>query len=80
MLRSGTLIGALVVVSCSGSEEPRVVRLVDVFDRALLEGTPPAPETGAPIEWNFESLGGVRAISGIAGLEARDGLAHGRRT
>ena len=86
------LLFVVAVPACAGggADEPSSVRLVDVFDRAVVTGTPmiPPPE---PVVWDFGAgsvpgggeagvLLGARAMQQIEGLALRDGALVGRTT
>ncbi|MBI1786279.1 MAG: sulfatase [Acidobacteria bacterium] len=76
------------LAACRRSPETKVVRLVDVFDTAKIEGSPKgkAPEPGAL--WDFakppqgaaDPLLGWKAGDGVAGLKIQDGKLTGRST
>ncbi|HXV77190.1 MAG TPA: sulfatase [Candidatus Polarisedimenticolaceae bacterium] len=80
-------VGALLVAGCTGGERPTpgVVRLVDRFAAASIDGSPPAaaPGTVGP-GWTFEgaaAAGGPAAgwqTHRVDGFAVRDGLLHGR--
>ncbi len=86
------LLFVVAVPACAGggADEPSSVRLVDVFERAVVTGTPmiPPPE---PVVWDFGAgsvpgggeagvLLGARAMQQIEGLALRDGALVGRTT
>lgn len=71
------------VAACSstGSEQPSVIRLVDVFADANVEGRVAAPATIPRTEWTFtEGDAGWQGGPGVAGLTVRDGRLIGRST
>lgn len=60
---------ALLAACSRSSDSPPVVRLVDVFDGASLEGSPGVSETPPRTEWRFhEDALGWDALTGVAGL------------
>lgn len=86
---------AVVSVSCSGSDSrdvpPNAIRLVDLFDAKLVEGSPPAAKV-TPTEFRFDgpppaiapakfaTTNGWEAGPGVADLAIRDGRLVGRST
>ena len=81
MLRRPAFLFLVVLVSCAPpSEEVTVLRLVDLFSEATVEGGGAndslAPE---PTEWRFDGSDDAwHAGTGITGLEVRDGRLVGR--
>jgi len=76
----------IALLSCRGAvHEPppvRVVRLVDLFPSAVVEGGTAAPSAIAPTEWRFDAGGdlGWRAGVGVTGLQVREGRLAGTTT
>ena len=81
---------AALLVACEpASDTPITVRLIDHFDRAVVEGTVPI-EVPEPTLWRFDGEGtlpvpeespetvGWRVASGIEGLAVEEGLLVGR--
>ena len=89
LLVSFALLALAALVACGGpGAEPVVIRLVDEFESAAVEGgsTDPVP-TPAPTEWRFDGTvplvaanQGWKAGPGIAGLSVRDGFLRARST
>ena len=89
----GAFALSALVVGCSGSDpEAAVVRLIDLFPEARVEGTVALDTTSEPIEWSWdgdatvevvEDAGetlGWNAIDGIDGLAVTDGVLSGTTT
>jgi len=83
------LAAALLILSgCRSSRESRVVRLVDVFDSAKVEGAPTGNPPEPSAQWDFskppqgakDALLGWQAGDGVAGLKVVDGKLTGRST
>ncbi len=82
----GTDVLVLAVVAgtgCGGKEPaPGVIRLQDVFDTAVVEGSPVSVEALPRTEWRFDLPGGQdwKAGVGVDGLEVSEGRLTGRTT
>src|SRR3990172_7644102 len=65
-----------------GEKATGVIRLQDLFDRALVEGSPAAGEALPRTEWRFDAPGGQdwKAGVGVDGLEVSEGRLTGRTT
>lgn len=79
------VVAALALLSCGGSDAPTMVRLVDIFDAASVEGAPDSAEAAPQALWNFAETGGDptlgwRAGPGVANLRVVDGKLTGRAT
>lgn len=78
----------LVLAGCRGSHESRVVRLVDVFETAKVEGAPSGKPPEPAALWDFskppqgakDALLGWQAGDGVSGLKIVDGKLTGRST
>src|SRR5262249_6375335 len=75
--------------ACSRAPEPSVVRFVDVFDGAKVEGSPAKKAAGPMAIWDFSKppggLGadatlGWKAGDGVTGLKVADGKLTGKST
>jgi arylsulfatase A-like enzyme len=81
-------IAVFVLAACSRGPQPGVVRLVDVFDAAKVEGRPQGKELDAGALWDFsrppkdgsDPLLGWKAGVGVAGLKVENGRLTGRST
>ncbi|MGH9334086.1 MAG: sulfatase, partial [Vicinamibacteria bacterium] len=74
---------AFALLSCGGAaDEPPVVRLVDAFPTAVIEGGAEAPSEIPRTEWRFDGggEGSWKAGPGVAGLEVREGRLTGKTT
>lgn len=89
----GAFALSVLVVSCSaGDPEVVVVRLIDLFPEARVEGTVALDTTSEPIEWSWDGSAtvdvvedagetlGWNAINGIEGLAVTDGVLSGTTT
>ena len=70
----------LLLATCSRSTDaPSVIRLVDVFDSANVEGSFDARPSPGRTEWRFDGgNNGWTALSGVTGLDVRDERLSGR--
>ena len=68
------------LLSCAGTKENAVVRLVDEFPSASIAGMVEVSATVEPTEWRFDAdeEHGFTAGSGVTGLTLRDGRLTGR--
>ena len=68
------------LLSCGGTNENTVIRLVDEFPSASITGTMEAAATAEPTEWRFDAdeEHGFTAGAGVTGLTLRDGGLTGR--
>ena len=76
------LLGSL--AGCGGTTSEPVIRLVDVFADANVEGSPAHTAAIPRTEWTFtaptESSAGWKSVTGVSGLTVRDGKLTGRAT
>src|SRR4051812_33644489 len=87
MSRNSPAIAALVLcLSACGSKphESKVVRLIDIFDTAKIEGTPDSQSVAPKALWDFakpeKGAEEWKAGDGVAGLKIVDGKLTGRST
>ena len=80
MFRWLSCLTLLLLAACSrSSDAPSVIRLVDVFDSATVEGRSDARPSPGRTEWRFDGgNNGWTALSGVTGLDVRDERLSGR--
>ena len=80
MFRWLLYVALVLLAACSRSPDgPPVVRLVDVFDSATVDGSSDAAPSKARTEWRFDSGDhGWTPLTGVTGLDVRDGRLSGR--
>src|SRR5450432_860529 len=74
----------LFLAACSRPRENKVVRLVDIFDTAKIEGTPDSKSLAPKAMWDFakpeKGAEEWKAGDGVSGLKIVDGKLIGRST
>ncbi len=81
MTRRIGFLSLMIAAGCSRSDEPSVIRLVDVFDESMVEGGTAPPTTPPRTEWKFaEPKSPFSAVEGVEGLIVREELLRGRAT
>ena len=90
MFMNRCILAAMVLAgtACNRAKETHMVRLVDLFDKAKVEGNPTKKAPPSAALWDFskapkdggDSMLGWKAADGVSGLKVVDGKLTGRST